>query len=694
VLLYGRAMEIRPRSASLALAGLLALAGCRGERAVPGPPPGPLAVPAVLRAAREGGAAGHPVLFVGWDGADWQLLDSYLAEGERGPLPNLAALVREGRSGVLKTIQPPLSPLVWTTMMTGVSPLVHGILDFTRFHPRTGEREPITRAERRVPAVWNMAAMAGRSAAVLGLWATWPAEPTAPPDGLLVSDRLFSFQNPETAPPPGIVDPPTEEAWARDVLKETEKEIDFAALHAYLPWLTEDGYRHLLTRPDPYTEPAAALRRILVETAVYDRLAKDWLARHRPDLTVVYFQGSDAIGHVFAPYAPPRQPAIPEADFARYSGVPRAYFADLDRRLGEYRRLAEQRGAILVLASDHGFHWQEGRPEHLASAAAATAGRWHREEGIYLLWGPGIARAPAADAGGHRESGSVDQIAATLLALLGLPPGEGLYGPPLPGTPRPAGSPVRYAAWFHPGVSGGSSVPGVAPVSVSKDPEEIAKLKALGYVGASEPARAPGGSGGKGEVDPTRTAGSFDNEGLLLRAAGRTAEARAAFEHALARDPGNAAALANLSDLLANDSTPAAESDRTRADDLLVQALAAGLPDGVERVLARATAERRAGGAERGLGLLDRAVAARPERCELRLLRGRLRMERQDCRRALEDFVAAEAASPANPLAWGSAALARLCLGDRDGAVTDLRRSLTLDPNQPEIARALKQISG
>ena len=62
-------------------------------------------------------------------------------------------MAREGRSGELATLQPPLSPLVWTSMMTGVGPLEHGILDFTRFHPVTGEREPITSDERRVPAV-------------------------------------------------------------------------------------------------------------------------------------------------------------------------------------------------------------------------------------------------------------------------------------------------------------------------------------------------------------------------------------------------------------------------------------------------------------------------------------------------------------------------------------------------------------
>src|SRR5262249_14266718 len=121
-------------------------------------------------------------------------------------------------------------------------------------------------------------------------------------------------------------------------------------------------------------------------------------------------------------------------------------------------------------------------------------------------------------------------------------------------------------------------------------------------------------------------------------------------------------------------------------------ALGAGLPDGVERALARVAADRRAGKAERGLPLLDRVIAARPERPEPRLLRGRLRLARQDCREALADFQAAEAATPADPLAWGSSALARLCLGDRTGAARDLRRSLALDPHQPEVERTLAQL--
>jgi len=102
------------------------------------------------------------VIFIGLDAADWQLLDDYIAAGA---MPNLAQLVREGASGVLETIRPPLSPLIWTSMMTGVSPLDHGILDFVQFDPKTGAKEPITSSMRRAPAIWNMASSAGRRVA-------------------------------------------------------------------------------------------------------------------------------------------------------------------------------------------------------------------------------------------------------------------------------------------------------------------------------------------------------------------------------------------------------------------------------------------------------------------------------------------------------------------------------------------------
>jgi tetratricopeptide (TPR) repeat protein len=699
----------------------------------PAPPP----IAAELARASRGG---RPVLFVGLDGGDWQLLDGYMADGT---MPNLAQLVRQGSSGVLETIQPPLSPLVWTTMMTGVSPLEHRVLDFTRFNPVSGAREPIGSDERRVPAVWNMASAAGKTVAVFGLWATYPAEAVR---GLMVADRFASFTAPDRRPPPAVVFPPGREGWAREALAAAVRDTDYQAVHRYLPWLGAAEYERQLAQPEPYAQPASALRRILAETRAYHTLARTWIERARPDLAVVYFQGTDTLGHIFAPYAPPRQPGVTPEDFARYGAVPRRYFAEIDRLLGDFRDLAARQGSVLFVASDHGFRWREGRPAAAGSAAAATAARWHREEGIYLLWAPPAAgrhpetrQAPGRNAPETQEApqtpgvpvapkvgarGGVAQVCATILRLLGLPPGAGLapaldaakdYAGPretaaAPEAARAPVEPVDYRRFFRAGAAPRPSVP-AGPAGEAPDAEQLSALRALGYIGAGEPSHrepAAGGPPGTGTAgsppDATRTAASFDNEGLLLRQQGQAAAARDAFEQALARQPDLPAALWNLSDLLFADAAaaagagaegfgerldPARTASLDRADDLLLRALAGGLPGGVEHALDRAGRYGRGGARERGLALLERAAALRPGDPRPWLLHGRYRLEQQRCDDALDDFTRAIRLDPASALAHASAGLALLCRGDQPAALAAFRRSLALDPNQPEVRRFL-----
>ena len=391
----------------------------------------------------------RPVIFVGLDGADWQLLDDYISAGT---MPNLAQLVREGTSGVLETIRPPLSPLIWTSMMTGVSPLDHGILDFVQFDPKTGAKEPITSSMRRAPAIWNMASSSGKRVASLGLWATYPAEQI---NGTIVSDRLFTFLFKEDTPPANVVYPPDREGWARDTLARAEQTVGEPALKAYLPWLSHDDYARSADSDDPYSQPISALRRILIDTEVYDALGRDVLTRDHPDLAIVYFEGTDTVGHVFAPFAPPRQPQVSQSDYDRYHDVPARYFKQLDDRLGAYRRLAESSHAVLMLASDHGFLWKDGRPTTLSSNATTTAAKWHRSEGMYVLWGPGVTASS-----GHSGKGSVQQVCATLLALLGLPQGRDVDGPPLPGVVAPNLAARRLRREVHARRRAGADHPG------------------------------------------------------------------------------------------------------------------------------------------------------------------------------------------------------------------------------------------
>ena len=627
----------------LALCAALSTAACRS---------GPSANPA---------ATSRPVIFVGLDGADWQLLDGYIAGGS---MPNLARLVREGTSGILDTIRPPLSPIVWTTMMTGVSPLDHGILDFAQFDPKTGAKEPITSSLRRVPAIWNMATSQGKHVGVVGLWATYPAEQV---NGTIVSDRLFTFLFKEDTPPAGVVYPADRDGWARDALTRANDQIDESVLKAYLPGLTHDEYVRNADSRDPYAQPISALRRILIDTQVYDSLGRDIVARQKPDLTIVYFEGTDTIGHVFAPFAPPKQPQVADADYERYHDVPEKYFRHIDEVIGDYRQRADAMNAVLMLASDHGFYWKEGRPTGLSSNATATAAKWHRSEGIYVIWGPRIAPSH-----GHTAHGSVQQVCATLLALLGLPPGRDVNGAPLPGVAPPSAPHFDYVTLYHPAAE--------PAANTAADAETLATLKSLGYIGEGGPSSSP-------TAGETRTPGSYNNEGVILKESGKTDAAIPAFEHALKLDPDLASALWNLSDILY-----ARGNDIDRSDQLLLRALAHGLPDGPTLVVGRAIGYQRSGRADRSLALVSAALKTQPREPEFWLFRGRYRVEAQDCRGAVADFEQAERLQPDNAAAYASDGVASICAGDHARASRAFQRSLAIDPNQPKVREFLQSL--
>ncbi|HEY8233860.1 MAG TPA: alkaline phosphatase family protein [Vicinamibacteria bacterium] len=629
-------------------------------------PPGAATVPEIAGAS----TSAPPVIFVGLDGADWELLDRLVADGS---MPELARLLREGASGVLETQHPPLSPLVWTSMMTGLSPLDHTILDFTRFNPATGTKEPITSDERREPAVWNMASWAGRRVLSVGLWATYPAEPV---NGTLVSDRLFSFLYKEDQPPPGIVYPLAAEEAARAILRKAESEIDLAELREYLPWLDDKEYATRRDAAEPYAHPVSALRRILVETRVYDAIATEALRRDKPDLAILYVQGTDSIGHVFAPFAPPRQPEVSPEEFERYQGVPVRYFRYVDELLGRYRALADTSGAVLMLASDHGFTWGEGRPTRLSSFAHATAAKWHRKSGMYLLRGPGVA---ASNSTAHPHKGTVAQVAATLLALSGLPPGKRLAWPPLPPLPEPDAARVDY----HTPYRRPTAVAAAAPAGA--DAEAIEKLRALGYIGAGETASAPEAARRSGS---TRTAGSYNNEALLLQADGKRERAVAAFEKALEIDPNLASAAWNLSDLLHGE-----KRELDRSDALLVTAFAHGLPDGTKLLVGRAIGYQRGGDGERSLRLMQQASVAQADEPEVWLFLGRYQVGAGRCSEAVPSFQKATSLAPENPAAFASLGLAQMCAGDSAGAEAALRKSLALDPDQPRVRAFLAKVS-
>jgi predicted AlkP superfamily phosphohydrolase/phosphomutase len=66
-------------------------------------------------------------VILGFDGMDPELADRFMNEGK---LPNLARLRGKGTFTKLRTTFPAISPVAWSTFMTGVNPGKHNIYDF------------------------------------------------------------------------------------------------------------------------------------------------------------------------------------------------------------------------------------------------------------------------------------------------------------------------------------------------------------------------------------------------------------------------------------------------------------------------------------------------------------------------------------------------------------------------------------
>lgn len=74
------------------------------------------------------------LVIVGLDGMDPVLAEKFMAEGK---LPNFSELRKTGCYAPLETTIPSISPVAWSSFMTGCHPAKHNIFDFLSRDPKT-----------------------------------------------------------------------------------------------------------------------------------------------------------------------------------------------------------------------------------------------------------------------------------------------------------------------------------------------------------------------------------------------------------------------------------------------------------------------------------------------------------------------------------------------------------------------------
>jgi tetratricopeptide (TPR) repeat protein len=453
--------------------------------------------------------AGMKVLLIGLDGADWNIIDPLVSAGK---LPHLARLIRGGVRARLHTITPMLSPVVWTSIATGMLPGRHGIIDFLATNEADGSRVPVTSSLRKVKAIWNILGEQGLRVGVVGWWATFPAERV---NGFIVSDRvayqLFGGQPARDQSREGKVYPPDldevvlsltiapETLGVQEVSRYLRLDPDSVALPPEQSKLVDD-FRTLLAAGDTYTRVGVALA-----------------GRIHPDFLAVYLEGTDTVAHLFMPYAPPPLEGVDRDAARRFGHAVEEYYRHADELVGRLLETAGRDTAV-VICSDHGFRTGDNRPLTDSRIGVGQAADWHRKFGILILNG-----APFRSGIELRESSVLD-ITPTILTLFGLPVAEDMDGRPLDGALTPEflrDHPIRYIPTYEGAATrlAAGEPAGVAEPAAVRDPKGDAELKeklqSLGYLSQD-------------------SANSHNNRGMLLLAKGDYDGAIGEFEKAIA----------------------------------------------------------------------------------------------------------------------------------------------------------------
>ncbi len=355
------------------------------------------------------------LLLVGWDSADWKIMHPLM---DAGKLPVIAHLVDRGISGNLTTLEPQLSPMLWTSIATGKMAYHHGVAGFTEVDPQSGRVMPVSAATRQCRTVWEMLGEHGLRSHLVSWFATQGEQDLK---GKMVSNMFCHLnavqpgQDPATwpVPPPGTYWPP-ELAATMNELRVSPHEVD------------PDQILRLFIPDAPQVDQAKDPRLLHLAQLLGESFSVHSAATHLMesdpdwDFMAVYYRSIDEISHAFMPYHPPKMEGIPQEDFEMYREVVNGIYRLHDLFLHRLIQLAGPETAVL-LVSDHGFHSDHLRPKFTPRVPAGIT-VWHRPQGAIVASGPGYKSDELI------YGARLLDVTPTILHYFGLPVGRDMEG--------------------------------------------------------------------------------------------------------------------------------------------------------------------------------------------------------------------------------------------------------------------------
>jgi len=362
-----------------------------------------------------------PVIVIGLDGADWNIMDPLF---EQGKLPNLRALKDQGTWGVFETFRPTKSPVVWTSIATGKTMLKHGVLDF-KFVNDNNIEIPYSVDDIRVKFVWEILSDNGFKAGVTNWFCTFPASQFS---GYCISDR-FRISVDHYLEYEGVTSPPE----LKDVIYPQVVRFED---NRYGELIREENIDNYLTRarrfdievPAGREKQVNQFRRYFLQDKSVENIALFMLEKIPVDFFAVYLRLIDTTSHFASLFIDEtlREKWIEENEkfggptpetekllYANMGEIMETVYIYLDNVVGRIISRAPENATFIVL-SDHGFNFSPIGYNHYGTPKIP--------HGIIILNGPQIR------SGHELDKISVYDFAPTILHLYGLPMGQDMDG--------------------------------------------------------------------------------------------------------------------------------------------------------------------------------------------------------------------------------------------------------------------------
>lgn len=260
------------------------------------------------------------VFVIGVDGATFDLIDPWIAEGR---LPTFAKLLAGGARGPLESTVIPNSFPGWTSCTTGVNPAKHGIFNALIRKSLNDYRMSVVNArDIRYERIWQLLSRDGMRVGVVNVPCSYPPVPV---NGFLIGGMLSPSLESDFTYPAGLID---------EVVEHTgEYIIDLKTKHMPREQMRDELLRSVDVRAD----------------------AMEYLLRTRDlDFAMLVFTETDRAQHYFWADMDETHPAWNAQRCARFGDTIRRVYERVDHQIG---RLLESVGSEtqVYIVSDHGF---------------------------------------------------------------------------------------------------------------------------------------------------------------------------------------------------------------------------------------------------------------------------------------------------------------------------------------------------